>query len=138
MNIYVGNLSLETTEDDLRQAFAAFGQVRSVNIVRDRDGGESRGFGFVTMPSKSEAQTAIDEMNGKDLKGQAIKTEEGRMKTNLAAGGRKRPGFGSRWSRTRWFWRRQSWWTSLLTIRLHLRSNAKTVFRGSQFLIERS
>ncbi|MHC4657967.1 MAG: RNA recognition motif domain-containing protein [Planctomycetota bacterium] len=94
MNIYVGNLSLETTEDDLRQAFAAFGQVRSVNIVRDRDGGESRGFGFVTMPSKSEAQTAIDEMNGKDLKGQAIKTEEGRMKTNLAAGGRKRPGFG--------------------------------------------
>jgi RNA recognition motif-containing protein len=70
MNIYVGNLSLETTEDELRQAFAAFGQVRFINIVRDRSTGESRGFGFVTMPSKSEAQAAIDEMNGKDFKGQ--------------------------------------------------------------------
>jgi len=56
MNIYVGNLSPETTEDDLRQAFAAFGQVRAVNIVRDRDSSESRGFGFVGMPIKDEAK----------------------------------------------------------------------------------
>jgi cold-inducible RNA-binding protein len=91
MNIYVGNLSLETTEDDLRQAFAAFGQVRFVNIVRDGVTGESRGFGFVAMPTKIEAQTAINEMNGSDFKGQVIKVEQGRMRTNLS-GGRRRPG----------------------------------------------
>ena len=95
MNIYVGNLSLETTEDDLRHAFEAFGQVRFVNIVRDRDSGESRGFGFVGMPSKDEAQTAINEMNGKDLKGQAINVEEGRRKTpRWTGGGRQQSGFG--------------------------------------------
>ncbi len=94
MNIYVGNLSLETTEDDLRQAFEAFGQVRFVNIVRDRDSGESRGFGFVGMPSRDEAQTAISEMNGKDLKGQAINVEEGRRKTpRWTGGGRQQSGF---------------------------------------------
>ena len=97
MNIYVGNLSLETTEDDLRQAFEAFGQVRSVNIVRDRVTGESRKFGFVGMPSRSEAQTAISEMNGKDLKEQTINVEEGRMKaTPHGGGGGRRPNdFGS-------------------------------------------
>ena len=68
MNIYVGNLSNQTTEDDLRQAFEAFGQVESVNIIKDRFSGESRGFGFVEIPSKQEAQKAIEEMNGKDLK----------------------------------------------------------------------
>ena len=95
MNIYVGTLSLETTEDDLRQAFAAFGQVRSVNIVRDRVSGESRGFGFVAMPSKNEAQAAINEMNGKDLKGQAIKAEEGRTRTpRWGGGGGQGRGFG--------------------------------------------
>ncbi len=95
MNIYVGNLSLETTEDDLRHAFEAFGQVRFVNIVRDRDNSESRGFGFVGMPSKDEAQTAINEMNGKDLKGQAISVEEGRRKTpRWTGGGRQQSGFG--------------------------------------------
>jgi RNA recognition motif-containing protein len=94
MNIYVGNLSLETTEDDLRQAFAAFGQVRSVNIVKDKVSGTSRGFGFVSMPSKSEAQTAISEMNEKDLDGQTIKVEEGRLKTRPVAEGRRPSGFG--------------------------------------------
>jgi RNA recognition motif-containing protein len=86
MNIYVGNLSRETTEDDLRQVFSAFGQVRSINIVRDSVSGESRGFGFVTMPSKNEAQTAISEMNGKDLNGQNIKAEESRTKTTFHIG----------------------------------------------------
>ena len=89
MNIYVGNLSLETTEDDLRHAFEAFGQVRFINIVRDKDSSESRGFGFVGMPSKDEAQTAINEMNGKDLKGQTINVEEGRRKTPRWTGGDK-------------------------------------------------
>lgn len=95
MNIFVGNLSHETTEEDLRQAFAAFGQVRSVNIVRHKVTGESRGFGFVTMPIKNEAQTAINEMNGKDLKGQAIRVEEGRMKTNLPISRGRQGRFGS-------------------------------------------
>lgn len=94
MNIYVGNLSLETSEDDLREAFAVFGQVRSVNIVRDRDGGESRGFGFVTMPSEKEAKSAINEMNGKDVKGQTIKVEEGRTKTRVLGGGGRGGRFG--------------------------------------------
>jgi len=95
MNIYVGNLSLETTEGDLRQAFEAFGQVRLINIIKDRESGESRGFGFVGMPSKEEAQTAINEMNGKDLKGQIINVEEGRQKTpRWTGGGRQQSGFG--------------------------------------------
>ncbi len=72
MNIYVGNLSHQTTEDDLRQAFEAFGQVESVNIIKDRFSGESRGFGFVEIASKQEAQKAIEEMNGKDLMGRAV------------------------------------------------------------------
>jgi RNA recognition motif-containing protein len=82
MNIYVGNLPRETTEDELRQAFEAFGQVMSVKILRDRATGESNGFGFVEMPVSEEGQTAISELNGKDLKGQAIKVEEGKMKTS--------------------------------------------------------
>ncbi len=82
MNIYVGNLSRETTEDDLRQVFEAFGQVISVKILRDRVTGESNGFGFVGMPISDEGQTAISELKGKDLKGHTVKVEEGRMKTN--------------------------------------------------------
>ncbi len=107
MNIYIGNLSHETTEDDLREAFEAFGQIISIKIVRSRSTGESAGFGFVGMPVSDEGQTAISEMNGKDLKGQSIKVEEGRMKTNYRTsrarqegsdrgrgGGGKRSGFG--------------------------------------------
>ena len=96
MNIYVGNLSRQTTEDDLRQAFEALGQVESVNIIKDRFSGESRGFGFVEMPSKQEAQKAIEEMNGKDLMGRAVNVNEARPKTNRrdSRGGGGRGGFG--------------------------------------------
>ncbi len=94
MNIYVGNLSRETTEDDLRHAFEAFGQVVSINIVRDGITGESRGFGFVRMLSMNEAQTAITEMNGKDLKGHTIKVEEGQQKTPRWGSGGRQSGFG--------------------------------------------
>ena len=87
MNIYVGNLSRENTEDDLRQAFEPFGQVESANIIKDRFSGESRGFGFVEMPSKDEAQTAIEEMNGKDLQGRAINVNEARPKAARGGGG---------------------------------------------------
>jgi RNA recognition motif-containing protein len=78
MNIFVGNLSPETTEDDLRQAFEVFGQVISVKILKDRVTGESNGFGFLGMPVSDEGQTAIRELNGKNLKGNAIKVEEGK------------------------------------------------------------
>ena len=96
MNIYVGNMSLQATEDDLRQAFEAFGQVESVNIVKDRLSGESRGFGFVQMASKDEAQAAIDGMNEKDLKGQAVNVAEARPKTggNRDSGNRRGGGGG--------------------------------------------
>ncbi len=92
MKIYVGNLSHETTEDDLRQAFEAFGQVISVKIVRGRATGESVGFGFVEMPISDEGQTAISELNGKDLKGHNVKVEEGRMKTTYRASEGRRGG----------------------------------------------
>ena len=94
MNIYVGNLSRDVTEDDLRQDFEAFGQVNSATVIKDRFSGESRGFGFVEIPSKNEAQTAITEMNGKDLKGRTINVNEARPKTDRGGGGRGRGGFG--------------------------------------------
>ncbi len=93
MNIYVGNMAPETTEDDLRQAFEAFGQVDNVNVIRDRVSGESRGFGFVEMPTRTEAQTAIEEMNEKDLKGRVITVNEAKPKVNRG-GGRGRGGRG--------------------------------------------
>ena len=98
MNIYVGNLSRETTEEDLRQAFEEFGQVASINIIKDKFSGESRGFGFVEMPSKDEAQTAIEEMNGKELNERAVNVNEARPKSDRGGGGgsRGRGGGGSR------------------------------------------
>ncbi len=72
MNIYVGNLSYEVTEEELRQEFGAFGEVESVRLITDRDSGRPKGFGFVEMPSESEGQAAIEALNGKDVKGRAI------------------------------------------------------------------
>ena len=108
MNIYVGNLASETSEDTLNRAFTAFGQVKSVSVVRDGATGESRGFGFVKMDVEEEAQTAIREMDGKELDGQVIKVEKGRAKTNVVrnrgrqgglrrgrGGPERRVGFGS-------------------------------------------
>jgi RNA recognition motif-containing protein len=90
MNIYAGNLSHDVTEDDLRQSFEAFGQVESVNIVKDRFSGESRGFGFIMMPSKNEAQAAIEDLNGKDLKGRSINVNEARPRRENRRGGDNR------------------------------------------------
>jgi len=87
MNIYVGNLANDVTEDDLRQLFEAFGQVESANVVKDRFSGESRGFGFVDMPSRKEALAAIAELNGKNVKGQAIKADEARPRSPDRRGG---------------------------------------------------
>jgi len=96
MNIYVGNLSPETTEDDLRQAFEVFGQVDTATVIKDKFSGESRGFGFVEIPSKSEAQNAINEMNGKDLKGRAINVNEARPRADRGGRGRGGSGGGGR------------------------------------------
>lgn len=87
MNIYVGNLSRETTSDDLREAFEAFGEVESANVIKDRFTGESRGFGFVEMPSKEEAQEAINNLNGKELMGQEISASEARPRKDRGGGG---------------------------------------------------
>ncbi|HSC15365.1 MAG TPA: RNA-binding protein [Gammaproteobacteria bacterium] len=78
MNIYVGNLSYGMSEDELRDAFGAFGEVSSVKILMDRETGRSRGFGFVEMPNKSEAETAIAQLNGKDVGGRALRINEAR------------------------------------------------------------
>lgn len=76
MNIYIGNLAGDVSEDDLHEVFKEFGQVESVKILKDRFSGESKGFGFLEMPSTNEAQAAIKEVNGKDIKGTAIKVNE--------------------------------------------------------------
>ena len=98
MNIYAGNLSYEVTEDDLRQAFEPFGQVESATILKDKYSGQSKGFGFVEMPSKDEAQAAIDGLNGKDLKGRTLNVNEARPRTEGRRGrggqGGSRGGYG--------------------------------------------
>ena len=81
MNIYVGNLSNEVTEEDLKQAFETFGQVESANIIKDKYTNRSKGFGFVEMASKAEGQSAIDGLNGKELKGKALNVNEARPRT---------------------------------------------------------
>ena len=78
MNLYVGNVYLAVTEDDLRQAFETFGQVTSAKIIKDRYTGNSRGFGFVEMPDHQEAKSALSGLNGTDLKGRALKVNEAR------------------------------------------------------------
>ncbi len=95
MNIYVGNLSPGITEDDLKQAFEAFGKIASVTLIKDKFSGESRGFGFVEMPDKAEGKSAIDGLNGKDLKGQTLNVNEARPRSDKGGGG-GRPGGGRR------------------------------------------
>jgi cold-inducible RNA-binding protein len=87
MNIYVGNLSFNANEDDLNQAFAAFGTVTSASIIKDKFTGQSRGFGFVEMPDATEAKAAITGMNGKDLKGRALTVNEARPKEERTSSG---------------------------------------------------
>ena len=96
MNIYVGNLSGTVTEEELRQAFEAFGQVASAKIIKDKFSGESRGFGFVEMPAQAEAQEAINGLNGKDLKGQDLNVNEARPRPEGRRGGGGPRGGGPR------------------------------------------
>ena len=92
MNIYIGNLSYKTTEEDLRKEFEGFGQVESVNIVTNRYSGESRGFGFVEMPNKDEAHSAIEGLSGRELKGRKINVNEARPRSEGYRGGGRRGG----------------------------------------------
>ena len=78
MNIYIGNLPYNVSEEDLRNAFSQFGQVQSANIITDKFSGRSKGFGFVDMPNDGEAREAIEAMNDKDFKGRTIKVNEAR------------------------------------------------------------
>jgi len=78
MNVYVGNLPYTTSSDDLRDLFASYGEVTSANVISDRDSGRSKGFGFVEMADDSAAQTAIEELNGKEMDGRAITVNEAR------------------------------------------------------------
>ncbi len=82
MNIYVGNMSFETTEDHLRQSFKAFGEVSTVKIITDRDSGQPKGFAFVEMPTMNEATAAIRGLNGKDLNGRALNVNEAKPRAD--------------------------------------------------------
>ena len=86
MKIYVGNMSYDTTEEDLRLACEAFGKVESATIIKDKFSGESKGFGFVEMSSKAEGQAAIDGLNGKELKGRTLNVNEARPRTEKFGG----------------------------------------------------
>ena len=91
MNIYVGNLSYEVTEEDLKEAFEVFGEVETVKIIKDNYSGRSKGFGFVEMPKNADAQSAINGLNDKELKGRTLKVNAARPRTENRGG---RGGFG--------------------------------------------
>ena len=95
MNIFIGNLSYNVTEGDLRQAFEAFGQIASATVIKDKQSGRSKGFGFVEMPVQTEAQSAIAALNGQAFKGRTITVNEARSQSDDRRG-RDRGGRGDR------------------------------------------
>jgi RNA recognition motif-containing protein len=95
INIYVGNLSFETNEGDLKGLFEAYGAVDSAKVITDQFTGKSRGFGFIEMQNREEGLKAIQELDSKDLGGRSLKVNEARPKTN--SGGGRRDARGSRW-----------------------------------------
>ncbi len=86
MNIYVGNLAQDVSEEDLKQSFAPFGKVDTVSIIKDKYSGESKGFGFVEMPSAAEGQAAMDGLNGQNLKGNNLVVNEARARSENRGG----------------------------------------------------
>jgi len=110
-NVYVGNMSFETTESDLRSLFEPFGEITRIHVVTDRDTGRARGFAFVEMTNDEEAVKAIAALNGKEVNGRALNVNEARPKPERSGGGggRGRGGFsrddyrgGSRRREPRW------------------------------------
>lgn len=94
LNIYVGNLSYQASEDEIRQAFEAHGQVSAVNIIKDRETGRSRGFAFVEMPDQSEGEAAINAINQQEIAGRAVTVNEARPRQEHGGG---RRGGQKRW-----------------------------------------
>ena len=94
MKLYVGNLSFNTSQQDLSELFAAVGTVESTNIIEDRETGRSRGFGFVEMSSKEEGKSAIEQLNGKEIDGRELKVNEAKPQENRGGGGGGRGGYG--------------------------------------------
>ena len=95
-NIYVGNLSYNATEDDLRQAFAQFGDVASVSVIKDRETGRPRGFAFVEMPDEAQAKEAIENVNNTEVAGRRITVNEARPREDHGGGGGRRGDGGGR------------------------------------------
>jgi len=94
MNIYVGNLSYDMTELELRELFEQFGTVSRASIISDRDTGRSKGFGFIEMAEKSEGERAIEELNGQDVVGRKLNVNEARPREPRTGGGERRGGGG--------------------------------------------
>ena len=97
MNIYVGNLSWEVTQEDLKEAFEAHGQVASANLITDKYTGKSRGFGFVEMPVEDEARAAMSALNGVDLKGRQLNVNEAKPRNNSSRNGSRRSSSYNSW-----------------------------------------
>lgn len=93
MNIYVGNLPFNTSEDDLRQAFEAYGQPEDVKLIKDKHTGKSKGFGFVEMPTEAEALAAIEGLNGKDFKGRTLTVNKARPRSEGGSRGARKRSF---------------------------------------------
>jgi len=92
VNIYVGNLSYEVTEEDLKEAFEVFGEVETAKVIKDTYSGRSKGFGFVEMSDKAKAESAIEGLNGKELKGRTLNVNEARPRSEGRRGGGRQGG----------------------------------------------
>jgi len=90
MKIYIGNMSYETTEDQIRQAFESYGEVTSVNVITDRETGRPKGFGFVEMASDEAGQAAIDALNSTDMNGRTVNVNVARPREDRGGGGGRR------------------------------------------------
>jgi len=102
MKIYVGNLSFQTSDEDLNTSFEAFGHVESASVIKDKVSGQSRGFGFVEMPNAEEGKAAIAGMNGKMIGGRALSVSEARPREAGGGGGRHGGGGGGSRNRKSW------------------------------------
>jgi RNA recognition motif-containing protein len=94
MNIYVGNIAFDASEDEVRGLFASYGEVTNVNLLKDKFTGQPRGFGFVDMALDAEAQKAIHELNGRELRGRKLTVNQARPREERAPGGGGGGGYG--------------------------------------------